>query len=118
MAHISGSSTTSTPVIVGGGGGQLRPPSSGTLGDPSSVGGFKLGPFYTSSGLDHQGGGPTIGLYHPSSQPPGGPMPNGGGTMGGMGGGGAQGVNPNDYDINVHTIKNMLMTTRVPESCV
>jgi hypothetical protein len=25
----------------------------------------------------------------------------------------------NDYDnINVHTIKNMLMTTRVPESCV
>lgn len=27
--------------------------------------------------------------------------------------------NHNDYDnINVHTIKNMLMTTRVPESCV
>ncbi|XP_058060539.1 protein turtle homolog A-like [Anopheles bellator] len=33
-------------------------------------------------------------------------------------GGTGTGVNPNDYDINVHTIKNMLMTTRVPESCV
>lgn len=32
--------------------------------------------------------------------------------------GGNSVINPNDYDINVHSIKNMLMTTRVPESCV
>uniref|UniRef100_A0A182NBH0 Uncharacterized protein n=1 Tax=Anopheles dirus TaxID=7168 RepID=A0A182NBH0_9DIPT len=91
-------STTGTPL----GGSYLSPAGSHPLdsGGLDGVGGGSL--MYSSGG---GGAGQTlVGGHHQSSL-----LPNGGtGT----------GVNPNDYDINVHTIKNMLMTTRVPESCV
>ncbi|XP_035910721.1 neural cell adhesion molecule 1-like isoform X3 [Anopheles stephensi] len=106
-----------------------------TAGVPGAMGstaGTPLGPSYLSpagshpldsGGLDGVGGGSLMyggptgaggagvtgqtlvgGSHHQSSL-----LPNGSAGTG---------VNPNDYDINVHTIKNMLMTTRVPESCV
>uniref|UniRef100_A0A182PFJ7 Uncharacterized protein n=1 Tax=Anopheles epiroticus TaxID=199890 RepID=A0A182PFJ7_9DIPT len=84
----------------GGGIGVSHPLDSGGLAGVGVGGG---GPLLYSGGGG--GGGQTLaGSHHQSSL-----LPNG--TTG-------TGVNPNDYDINVHTIKNMLMTTRVPESCV
>lgn len=111
---MHGGSATSTPVI-----NQLHPNINQPM-DPSVS--LKLGPYYTVTpavgGIASAGGGSTIALYgsshhhHQSS----GLLPNG--EPGPTAPIGTQGVNPNDYDINVHTIKNMLMTTRVPESCV
>ncbi|XP_058447205.1 CD166 antigen-like [Malaya genurostris] len=107
-----GGTAISTPVV-----NQLHP-NINQCGDPSA--GLKLGAYYTSgTGAVAALGppvatGPTIALYGTGHHQSGGLLPNGGPDSGT----GAQGINPNDYDINVHTIKNMLMTTRVPESCV
>ncbi|XP_055539389.1 nephrin-like [Wyeomyia smithii] len=119
-----GSSTTSTPVV-----NQLHP-NINQCGDPSAN--LKLhGAFYTSTGpptapgstIALYGGGTagiSIGSGHHQSNSL---LPNGGletalGSTAATGSTGTQEGNLNDYDINVHTIKNMLMTTRVPESCV
>uniref|UniRef100_A0A182JLK5 Uncharacterized protein n=1 Tax=Anopheles atroparvus TaxID=41427 RepID=A0A182JLK5_ANOAO len=94
-APVTGS-TTVTPLAPGGPylSGGSHPLDGGGL---DGIGGNAL--MYSSTGSGGGGGG-----HHQSTL-----LPNGApGT----------GVNPNDYDINVHTIKNMLMTTRVPESCV
>ncbi|XP_058816592.1 CD166 antigen-like [Topomyia yanbarensis] len=107
-----GGSATSTPVV-----NQLHP-NINQCGDPSAS--LKLGAYYTSgTGTVTALGppvatGPTIALYGAGHHQSSGLLPNGGPDSST----GAQGINPNDYDINVHTIKNMLMTTRVPESCV
>nr|XP_040234888.2 neural cell adhesion molecule 1-like isoform X2 [Anopheles coluzzii] len=109
---------TPSGLLTGGGGGPTAPGTTGT-----TLAGAYLSPAGShpldSGGLDGVGvGGPLmyssagsgqtlVGNHHQSSL-----LPNG--TAGSTG----TGVNPNDYDINVHTIKNMLMTTRVPESCV
>ncbi|XP_055644329.1 neural cell adhesion molecule 1-like [Toxorhynchites rutilus septentrionalis] len=121
VGSIGGGSATSTPVV-----NQLHP-NINQSGDPSAS--LKLGAYYSTSsgaGSGLSGGvslgpgttGPAIGLYggghHQSSSL----LPNGGPGSGASASGAQQGGNPNDYDINVHTIKNMLMTTRVPESCV
>uniref|UniRef100_A0A182MGJ3 Uncharacterized protein n=1 Tax=Anopheles culicifacies TaxID=139723 RepID=A0A182MGJ3_9DIPT len=96
---VATGNTTGTPL----GGSYLSPAGSHPLdgGGLDGVGGGGGGALmYGGAGT----GQTLVGSHHQSSL-----LPNGGtGT----------GVNPNDYDINVHTIKNMLMTTRVPESCV
>ncbi|XP_050087779.1 neural cell adhesion molecule 1-like [Anopheles aquasalis] len=116
-----GSYYTVSAATVGGG---------STISGSTPLGASYLSPAHPldSGGLDGSGGpGPLYGgggpplvtqsaphqLHHQHQHQsglllPNGPEPSGPGT----------GVNPNDYDINVHTIKNMLMTTRVPESCV
>lgn len=124
ITAMHGGSATSTPVV-----NQLHPNINQST-DPTAA--LTLGAYYSSgpvptgsTGLGGvaPNGGPTIALYgsshhhHQSS----GLVPNGGAPGIGLiatSSGSPQGVNPNDYDINVHTIKNMLMTTRVPESCV
>ncbi|XP_065084248.1 protein turtle homolog A-like [Ochlerotatus camptorhynchus] len=112
ITSMHGGSATSTPVV-----NQLHPNINQPT-DPSVS--LKLGAYYTAApavgGIAPASGGSTIALYgnshhHQSS----GLLPNGGPGAAPVA---TQGVNPNDYDINVHTIKNMLMTTRVPESCV
>nr|XP_029724977.1 neural cell adhesion molecule 1-B-like [Aedes albopictus] len=118
IAAMHGGSATSTPVV-----NQLHQNINQPT-DPTAT--LKLGAYYSSAAPGTApNGGPTIALYgssHHHHHPSSGLMPNGGapGTAGliATAAGGPQGVNPNDYDINVHTIKNMLMTTRVPESCV
>uniref|UniRef100_A0A182SAV7 Uncharacterized protein n=1 Tax=Anopheles maculatus TaxID=74869 RepID=A0A182SAV7_9DIPT len=95
-------STTGTPL----GASYLSPAGSHPLdsGGLDGVGGGSL--MYSGAGGGTGGvtGQTLVGSHHQSSL-----LPNGSAGTG---------VNPNDYDINVHTIKNMLMTTRVPESCV
>ncbi|KXJ77122.1 hypothetical protein RP20_CCG008304 [Aedes albopictus] len=118
ITAMHGGSATSTPVV-----NQLHQNINQPT-DPTAT--LKLGAYYSSAAPGTApNGGPTIALYgssHHHHHPSSGLMPNGGapGTAGliATAAGGPQGVNPNDYDINVHTIKNMLMTTRVPESCV
>ncbi|KFB42653.1 hypothetical protein ZHAS_00010461 [Anopheles sinensis] len=110
-------------------GGMLTGPGSGGMPVSASQTGTPLGGGSYLSGVAHplDGGGLDGGIGGNALMYSSTGSSGGGGGGGGVGhhqstllpnGGTGTGVNPNDYDINVHTIKNMLMTTRVPESCV